>query len=318
MPSLPGPPEPTPDRIQPPPLHVENLLDSDTLNVRNVHCAGQCRHRGPEEWQASTLLVFPYRGVYLRHVGGEETTADANQLVPFNADESYRVSHPVAGGDHSLVIAAAPELLHEAAAAGRLLPGAAPRFRDPALRMDARAQLLAARLRLGLLRGAVEPLQAESLGVALLARTVGAGVERGPRLTPGRRRLVDRAKLLIASDPSRRWRLQEIAGQVGSTALYLTQSFSAVEGMPLYRYQLRLRLASALDQLADADNLAALAHDLGFSSHSHISAAFRQVYGSTPASVRAELRHRRAWPTQRSAGLTASAMDQACISARAA
>jgi AraC-like DNA-binding protein len=52
-----------------------------------------------------------------------------------------------------------------------------------------------------------------------------------------------------------------------------------VEGLPLYRYQLRLRLARALDLLARYDDLSALAHDLGFSSHSHFTAAFRDTYG---------------------------------------
>ena len=47
--------------------------------------------------------------------------------------------------------------------------------------------------------------------------------------------------------------------------------------MPLYRYHLRLRLARALDLVADCEDVAALAQDLGFSSHSHFSAAFRQA-----------------------------------------
>jgi len=68
--------------------------------------------------------------------------------------------------------------------------------------------------------------------------------------------------------------------------VYLTQSFRAVEGVPLYRYQMRLRLARALDLLPDCSDLAALAHDLGFSSHSHFTAAFLQTYGCTPSAFR--------------------------------
>jgi AraC-like DNA-binding protein len=56
--------------------------------------------------------------------------------------------------------------------------------------------------------------------------------------------------------------------------------------MPLYRYHLRLRLARALDLLADCEDVAALALDLGFSSHSHFSAAFRQAYGHAPGEFR--------------------------------
>jgi AraC family transcriptional regulator len=56
--------------------------------------------------------------------------------------------------------------------------------------------------------------------------------------------------------------------------------------LPLYRYQLRLRLARALDLLARHDDLTTLSLDLGFSSHSHFSAAFRQAYGRSPSEFR--------------------------------
>ena len=58
--------------------------------------------------------------------------------------------------------------------------------------------------------------------------------------------LVDRAKLVLASDPAQRWTLGEIATDVGVSPVYLTQVFQQVEEMPLYRYQLQLRLARSL------------------------------------------------------------------------
>jgi AraC-like DNA-binding protein len=73
---------------------------------------------------------------------------------------------------------------------------------------------------------------------------------------------------------------------VGVSPVYLTQVFQQVEGMPLYRYQLRLRLARALDLLGQYEDLSTLSMDLGFSSHSHFSSAFRQAYGRTPAEFR--------------------------------
>jgi AraC-like DNA-binding protein len=74
--------------------------------------------------------------------------------------------------------------------------------------------------------------------------------------------------------------------------VYLTQLFRQVEGMPLYRYQLRLRLARALDMLGRCDDLTTLSLDLGFSSHSHFTAAFRQAYGRTPADFQRSVRLR--------------------------
>jgi AraC-like DNA-binding protein len=98
--------------------------------------------------------------------------------------------------------------------------------------------------------------------------------------------LVDRVKVLLAGDLARRWTLAEIAREMKGSPVYLTQVFQQVEGLPLYRYHLRLRLARALDLIAERGDLSALAQDLGFSSHSHFSAAFRQLYGVTPAEFR--------------------------------
>jgi AraC-like DNA-binding protein len=74
--------------------------------------------------------------------------------------------------------------------------------------------------------------------------------------------------------------------KVDSERCYLTQVFQQVEGLLLYRYQLRLRLARALDLLALYDDLTDLSQELGFSSHSHFSAAFREAYGRSPSEFR--------------------------------
>ena len=49
--------------------------------------------------------------------------------------------------------------------------------------------------------------------------------------------------------------------------------------MPLYRYQMRLRLARALDRLGDYDDLTALGLDLGFSSHSRLGFHGAEYFG---------------------------------------
>jgi AraC-like DNA-binding protein len=269
-----------------PTFDIARLLDTAGVSVRDVHCRGECRHRSAEECSSRTHLVFPYRGVYLRHVGDAQAVADANHVLLFNAGEGYRVSHPVDGGDSSLSLDFAEPLLHELAPPALLRNGGEPRFRHQALRIDARAQALVALLRHALRQGSIEPLEAESLALTLAARSLGPRTARAPGATHARQRLVDRAKLLLAGDLGRRWTLLDIASEVGGSAVYLTQAFKQVEGMPLYRYQLQLRLARALDLLEGDVDLSALAQDLGFSSHSHFAAAFRRAYGRTPSGFR--------------------------------
>ncbi len=267
---------------------ASKLLDSEIVLVRDVVCSGECRHRSDEECTHATHLVFPYRGVFVRHVGRDDTVAESNQVLFFNPYEGYQVSHPVPGGDACLDLRLSEETLHELAPAELLRAGTVA-FLTQRRRIDPRAQALMALLRYSLQRGVAEPLEAETLALTLVRRALGERTSHAAGASIGRRKLVDRAKLVMASDLARRWTLAEIAREVGVSPVYLTQVFAQVEAVPLYRYQLRLRLARALDLLGEYDDLTQLGLELGFSSHSHFSAAFRQAYGRTPAEFQRSL-----------------------------
>ncbi|ATU94709.1 helix-turn-helix transcriptional regulator [Phyllobacterium zundukense] len=263
-------------------FEVSHLLDTNIVAVRNVRCSGTCRHRSAEECASATHLVFPYRGLYVRHVGSDQVVADANHVLFFNAGETYQVSHPVEGGDANLSVSLSEPLLHELVPSSLLNDRGALGFRRQHQRIDPRAQVMVALLRHGLENGSIEPLEVESLVLTLVCRSLGPRTSHEPQATFARSRLADRVKVLLASDLSRRWTLAEIAAEIGGSPVYLTQVFQQVEGIPLYRYHMRLRLARALDLIAKYDDLSALALDLGFSSHSHFAAAFRQTYGRSP------------------------------------
>jgi AraC family transcriptional regulator len=273
-----------------PEFEVNHLLKTETVALRNVRCGAACRHRGAEECASTTHLVFPYRGVYLRHVGSDQAVADANHVLFFNGGEGYQISHPIAGGDASLSIGMSEPLLRELAPECLLNDRERLGFRRQHQRIDPRTQALVALLRHSLDSGIIEPLQAEGLVLTLVCRSLGPRTSHQPRATHARRRLADRVKILLASDLSRRWTLADIAAEIRGSPVYLTQVFQQVEGIPLYRYHLRLRLARALDLIVRSDDLSALAADLGFSSHSHFAAAFRQTYGRTPTAFRQSAR----------------------------
>src|SRR5882757_3855316 len=135
---------------------AQSLLKTPTVAIQDVDCRGACRHRSAEECTATTQLVFPYRGVYVRHLGEDQAVAEANQVLFFNASEGYRVSHPVPGGDASLSLAISEPQLHELAPRTFLRHGARLAFRRQRLRIDARAQALVALLRHSLRRNIAE------------------------------------------------------------------------------------------------------------------------------------------------------------------
>ncbi len=278
-----------------PNLEVHTLLETAIVRVWDVCCPGIRREQSDDETVSETQLVFPYRGAYVWHVAGEEVVAEANQVLFFNAGETFRVSHPVAGGDACLVLAFEHSLLKELAPSDLLASdGAKVSFKKRRLRIDPRAQVLVALLRHSLREELAEPLEAEGLALTLLRRAISPQTAHEAGATEGRQKLVDRAKLVLAADPGRRWTLAEVAAEVRCSPVYLTQVFQQVEGVPLYRYQLRLRLSRSLLLLADYDDLTALSLDLGFTSHSHFTAAFREAYGRTPSEFRESALRRQA------------------------
>src|ERR1700730_216938 len=184
---------------------AQSLLKTPTVTIRDVYCQGSCRNQSAEECATATELVFPYRGVYVRHLGQDQAVAEGNQVLFFNATEGYRVSHPVSGGDASLSLAISEPQLRELAPPSSLRESVTLAFRQQRLRIDARAQALVALLRHSLRRNIAESLEAESLALTLMQRALGPGTTHAAGASAGRQRLVDRAKLVLASDPARRW-----------------------------------------------------------------------------------------------------------------
>ena len=152
-------------------LAVEQLLDTDTVSLYDFICRGECRHKSAEECAGATHLVFTYRGAYVRHLGSDAAVAEANQVLFFNQGESYRVSHPVKGGDACISVTLSEALLQELVPKAHVREGGGTlAFQRQRLRIDARAQALVALLRHSLRHKVAETLEAEILALTLVRR----------------------------------------------------------------------------------------------------------------------------------------------------
>jgi AraC-like DNA-binding protein len=100
------------------------------------------------------------------------------------------------------------------------------------------------------------------------------------------RRVADEARHQLAGRFSERLGLEELAASCGVSTFHLCRVFRAVTGETVHRYLTRLRLRAALFEIGHRENdLAGLALEVGFSSHSHFSHAFRREYGVPPSRV---------------------------------
>lgn len=102
--------------------------------------------------------------------------------------------------------------------------------------------------------------------------------------------VIRHTKRFVEAHQCDRLLLRDIARAVRLSPAYLTDIFRRCEGVSLHRYLTLSRLERARQQLWHADDLTALALELGFSSHSHFSAAFRKLFGCTPSQYRERMR----------------------------
>ena len=247
------------------------LIDSGPVVAEELVARPELAPRGDI---GSRKLVITFAGAFEFQVGRSATWVDPSRLLFADAGESYVDHHVVPGMGHASVI-----LTPDEAALDELWDDADAQFAGRVRACSLRVQMLAQ-----LLRRADDPLAAEELGVAIVAESV-SDERRVTKIDP---RSVRRAKAALHDCVDGRSGLTDIASELGVSPIHLTQSFKRSEGISLYRYQTQLRLGRALTRLPEQEDITDLAFELGFSSHSHFTAAFRAEFGMTPSRYRAE------------------------------
>lgn len=268
--------------------HSELVFHSPLVRVFDVTCHAPQSGCSDEEQCSVTQIVVPRRGVFLLHHKGVPTVADPNTALIFSIGETYQFSHPVNGGDQCTVLVFHHELIDDAfgnvEAQHRIIHAA--------------TQLSIHILTYVMATGLIDRLESEE-GAVLVLNTLAQDFRSSPTLSSQQvsefqQRRVEKVRAFLASQPTDPWHLESIARKVYCSPFHLARQFRAVTGESIARYLLRLRLALALDRLAQGEtDLARLALELGFAHHSHFSARFRSVFGETPTAVRDRLTHRR-------------------------
>jgi AraC-like DNA-binding protein len=246
---------------------------------------------GAESFSPRFQLALPYRGFFVWHVGSDDVVGDANQAIFITGGEEYRMSHPVRGGYAELIFTPAECLVSELAdsTSGGLRAHAS--FRRRSRRLDLRLQCFRARFLSWANGSKVDSLEAEELVLSLFRWALAEDAPLHPP-APSTRRLLVRTKEYLESQLAQPIHLADVGRAVGASPAYLTDLFRRVEGVPLHRYLIQLRLARALVELPHTDDLTALALDVGFSSHSHFSASFHRAFCMTPTEFRRTSRGR--------------------------
>jgi AraC family transcriptional regulator len=282
------------------PLAYRPLYSSPLVSVRDYCCRASRGGPGPEENSDGNHIVLLRHGVFCKHFGRRGLTADVNQAVFFSQGSTYRVSHPADCGDRGTVFIPSPRVLIEIIR--ELDPSAEDHLDRPFPFVTGpcdsdvfwRHRELVERLE-NTRSERLEPLWADVTALQLVADVLEAAFARQGLLRKRRRSGTDldhadrteAAKTYLASRLAERITLDDLARSVHTSPFHLARIFQQRTGVPVHRYLNGLRLRASLERLADnANDLTALALELGFSSHSHFSDAFRREFGHTPSEVR--------------------------------
>ena len=247
------------------------------------------RDSGPVE---QNLFVFPRTAVTITHAGERTVVADRNTVMFYNRHQDYRRGALSPEGDLcdwfavpddaivNAVSACDPSVLDRRERPFRFIAGPCP-----AALYARQRQVVAAGSGpdtdedvLDLLRGVVAS--------AHRARGI-APVSLAPRAARARRDLVEAARALVAVQYRDRLTTAGVAAQLSVSPFHLSRVFKEQTGVGLHRYITQLRLRRALVHLEDPRcSLIEIAFNLGFSSHSHFTAAFRQTFRAPPSRLR--------------------------------
>jgi AraC family transcriptional regulator len=277
-------------------VRVTPAFVSSTVAFGPYRCTARAAGATAEHVAPCPVIVMPHAVPFVLWHGRQRTVVDPNSYLFLNGSQPYRASHPFGCGDEGSFVFLERTTLVETLGAIDPSVESRPDRPFPAAWAPSRpAACLAARLlfRLARLTPALDTLALEELTLDLargaFASAMGAaGARPSAAPQPARTRdLSEATKELLVGRLREPLSLGAIAAELDVSASYLERAFRRETGLPIFRYRRRLRLrASLLAVLEGGADLAAIALDFGFSSHSHFTAAFGREFGVTPLALR--------------------------------
>ncbi|MBI5765099.1 MAG: helix-turn-helix transcriptional regulator [Planctomycetes bacterium] len=277
----------------------ERVFESDLITIGRFRCPSDHRAWTEENCIGDhPLIVFPRVPVRIRQSGRHEVVADANCVMYYNTQHMYRRGLLHERGDHCEWFRIDEGILADMVAAYR--PAVADRPEAPFEfangPSDATTYLMQRRVfEYALSAENPSPLLIQETMLNVVRRIIAMAFEtRGRRMARNRRHATasdhrdraEAAKAYLALHVSDTIRLSDVAQAVHCSPFHLCRLFRQETGMTLHQYQSQLRLRSALESLSGhRQDLTALAFGLGYSSHSHFTAAFSRSFQCPPSQI---------------------------------
>jgi len=266
------------------------LWSTETVRIGSFHAPvdhPRFRDSGPIP---EHTVVFPRSSVTIRHSGGQPFAPDSTRTVLYNRGQEYTRDVLDGRGDSCDWFAFPTSLIVEALEGHGARPGdgSGRLFWDSCLPCD-RSTYFTQRLIVQQLQDSTTPdsLLVEEAALQVLRRaTRPAGAD--PSGIDGKQRthrdLAEAARAVLACRFRESMRLSQLAEELGCSVYHLCRVFRREIGRTLHQHRSELRLRAALQILHERrGRLTEVAHDLGFSSHAHLTDSFRSAFGLPPS-----------------------------------
>lgn len=269
----------------PPPLHRSRVGSLTTHSWERCVAEG---HSAP----GAITLSFLHHGLGDLEVEGRRTLVDPSQVLLLRPGTPFRVRHRgCTGGPCATTVSLSPKVLgseraFERAERAVLRRLGAGRAAVRCTEIQKRAQILFLKSRPA---AAASPQELDDRLLDLF-RQVARRMASADAVPAGSRSEVRRVRLALSGRLEEPPALEELADGIGCSRFHLCRVFKEETGLTIRQYVHRLRLSEAVLRMAGDDaaegDLAALAADLGYASHSHFTSRFRRFYGVTPSRFR--------------------------------
>lgn len=266
---------------------MQAVLQSPHFVVFNQVCKYPRVNCGYGKGDEPARFIFTRRGSFAIRVGSKTYLARPGQAILLGKHIEYSVSHPDMCGCDCCTDIWIDDAMLDALGVANSSASASREFAH-----DLQFQKTHVEMLLCMQHNGGDKLEAEEVLLGMLDHLLQIHAPARPkRKSASTARQVERVEEAIIGHAGENLGIDELAKLAGCSPFHLCRIFRQGTGQSLRQFRLQQRLGTALGRLGEGEeDLAALACDVGFSSHSHMTDAFKQALGKSPREMREELR----------------------------
>jgi AraC-like DNA-binding protein len=264
-------------------VRITPLFRSPVVSLGTFWCGPDDVRWGQENFVGEVAhIIFPATPVWIATGAEDLVLTGPNHAVFFNPNEVFRRRRFGEHGDRNHFMVVGEDTMAE------WVRG--PRFPRSVGKLLPRPYLVVRAIGRALAAGADDLAVEERLLTLGYATVTGAFGLVSDLVPPRRGRtppVVEDTKALLTARYAEHLTLDQLGREVNVSPFHLARAFRRHTGYTLHEYRTQLRLRAALERLGHGDeDVAVIARDVGFSSHSHLTASFRRAFGVPPSCIR--------------------------------